>query len=217
MSRLDLSVYFVVDPSVCAGRQIGPVVEAAVQSGVTAIQLRDKSGDRSLVLERARMLRSVLSGTGVPLIINDYLDVALDVGADGVHLGQGDGDPLSARALLGVGAIIGVTAFTVDHFKALDPNVVDYAGTGPFFPTLTKPNKPVLGADKFSVLVQMSPVPVVGIGGVKPENAGEVIRAGAQGVAMMRAISEAKDPGVAAQAFVHTVETARQEKGGRAA
>ena len=133
------------------------------------------------------------------------------VGAQGVHLGQGDMAPERARAIVGDAAIVGWTAFLPEHFSALAPDVVDYAGTGPFYPTLTKPGKSVLGADGFSDLVAMSPVPVVGIGGIVPENAGAVIRAGAAGVAMMRGISEASDPAQAARNYLLAVEAARRD------
>lgn len=211
MNKFDLSVYFVVDPSVCRGRSVEDVARAAVRGGATAVQLRDKSGDLARTERQARALKHMLAGTGVKLIVNDHVEIAARVGADGAHIGQDDISPQKAREMMGPKAVVGLTAFTPGHFAAIDPDVVDYAGTGPFFPTLTKPDKPVLGAEKFHALAARSPVPVVGIGGITPGNAGDVIRAGADGVAMMRAISEADDPEKAARDFVLAVRQARLE------
>ena len=102
---------------------------------------------------------------------------------------------------MGADAIIGQTAFTEAHIAAVDPAIVDYIGTGPFYPTQTDKGKPVLGAEAFAELVALSPVPVVGVGGITPSNAAAVIDAGADGVAMMRSISEADDISAAVQAF----------------
>ena len=208
----DLSVYFVLDPSLCGGRDVVDVARAAVVGGVTMIQLRNKSGNILELLDQAQKLREILNPLNVPLIINDRADVAKEINADGVHLGQGDMSPKEAREILGPDKIIGITTFTEDHFKAIDPATVNYAGTGPFYPTKTDKGKPLMGAEKFSALVKISPVPVVGIGGVTPENAAAVIQSGAGGVAMMRAISESENPEAAARNFVNVVNTARLRK-----
>ena len=125
--------------------------------------------------------------------MNDYVDVAFAARADGVHLGQGDSSAFDAREKLGGQAIVGQTAFTPEHMAAIDQSVIDYVGTGPFYETKTDKGKPVLGAEKFAELVKLSPVPVVGIGGIKPDNARAVIDAGADGAAFMRSVSEADD------------------------
>lgn len=202
----DLSVYFVADPACCAGRDIMEVVVAAVAGGVTMVQYRNKSGDMAQIHAEAAMLTELLKTFDVPLIINDYVDVAFAVGAGGVHLGQGDVPADVARAQLGEMAIIGQTAFTKEQLEAVDPAVVDYIGTGPFYETKTDKGKPVLGAEIFSALIQSAPVPVVGIGGITPDNARAVIDAGANGVAMMRSISEAEDPQAAAQRFTEVLQ-----------
>lgn len=202
---LDLSVYFVADPSCCAGRDIADVVMDAVRGGVTMVQYRNKSGNMPEIHVQSALLSELLKAEGVPFLVNDHVDVAFAVEADGVHLGQGDALPQEARDKLGPDALIGLTAFTPEHMAAVDPAVVDYVGTGPFYPTQTDKGKPVLGAEKFAELVTLSPVPVVGIGGITEDNAQAVLDAGAQGVAMMRAISEADDPRAAARAFVEIV------------
>jgi thiamine-phosphate pyrophosphorylase len=208
MSRnFDLSVYFVADPSLCAGRDISDVVKEAIAGGVTIVQLRNKLGTSLEFLEQAKALREIIKT--VPFLINDRVDIAQEVGADGVHVGQGDMNAAAAREMLGSDKIIGITAFSENHFAALDLEIVDYAGTGPFYPTQTDKGKPVLGPARFAELVKISSVPVVGIGGITPENAKPVIEAGADGVAAMRSLSLAPEPKKAAQALAAAVSAAR--------
>ncbi len=200
--NFDLSIYFIADPSVCAGRAVEDVVRAAVAGGVTCVQLRDKSRDMARIEAQARKLKEILAESAIPFIINDYVELAAEIGADGVHIGQGDMGAEQARKIIGERAILGVTAFTREHYSMIDPSIVDYVGTGPCYPTLTKPDKAVLGVEGFAKLAKDSPVPVVGIGGITPDNAGAVIKAGASGVAMMRSISMAADPETAARGFL---------------
>lgn len=207
--NFDLSIYFIADSSVCAGRAVEDVVTAAVKGGATMVQLRNKMCTRDIVADEARRVQRVLADSDVAFIINDHVELAVEIGADGVHIGQEDMSVKEARSIIGTDAILGLTAFTRTHYDALDPDMIDYVGTGPFYATLTKPDKPVLGADGFAQLVKSSSVPVVGIGGITSDNAGDVITAGAQGVAMMRAVSEANDPQAAARHFVKAVEGAR--------
>ena len=190
----NLLLYFIADPSCCLRRPVQDVVASAVRGGVTMVQLRNKSGDLAKIKEEALAIQSVLADSNVPFILNDYVELAAEINADGVHIGQEDMSAQQAREVIGPDKILGLTAFTPKHFAALDPSIVDYVGTGPFFPTLTKPDKFVLGAERFAQLAKDSPVPIVGIGGIAPENADQVMEAGADGVAMMRSISEAKDP-----------------------
>lgn len=205
MARFDLSLYFIADPTICLGRPVADVVAAAIKGGATMVQLRDKSGDISKTKEAALAIKAILKGTNIPLIINDYGELAAEINADGVHIGQDDMSPRDAREIIGPDKILGLTAFTPEHFAALDPEIVDYAGTGPFFSTLTKPDKPVLGPQGFAKLVDLSPVPVVGIGGITSGNAAQVIASGANGVAMMRSISESNDPCKAARKIMQII------------
>lgn len=197
----NLSVYFIADPSLCGDRDLEEVVALAVKGGASMIQLRNKAGDKKEVRAQARALLDVLRPGSVPLLINDYPEIAADIGADGVHIGQGDMPPEQARAIIGPDAILGLTAFTSLHYAGVDPSIVDYLGTGPVYPTKTDKGKPVISPDGLAALVKLSPVPVVGIGGVTPDNAHTVFEAGANGVAMMRAISAAENPKGAAQDF----------------
>ena len=205
-TRFDLSVYFIADPSLCGEKNVVDVVRAAAAGGATMVQLRNKSGNVLDYIDQAHKCAKALKPLGIPLIINDRADIARETGADGVHLGQGDMAPVQARAILGPDKIIGITAYKESHFKVIDPNIVDYAGTGPFYPTKTDKGKPVLGPEKFEELVKISPVPVVGVGGITPENALTVIESGAVGVAMMRAVSESEDPERAVRDFVNLVQ-----------
>lgn len=204
VKKLNLSVYFIADPSLCGGRDVVDVVMQAVEGGATMVQLRNKSGNMAEFLAQGAVLAEVLKAKAIPFLINDDIEVAFAVEADGVHLGQGDAHPSIARARLGENAIIGQTAFTPEHVAALDASV-DYIGTGPFYATKTDKGKPVLGAEKFAALVKLSPVPVVGIGGITPDNAAAVLVAGASGVAMMRSVSEAVDPKAATEKFVSVI------------
>lgn len=197
----DLSIYFVADPHECGGRDIADVVLAAVRGGVTMVQLRNKSDPKPVIAAQAAMLAELLRPLGVPFLVNDHVEIAHDVEASGAHIGQGDMSPAEARRILGADAILGLTAFSEAHIGAVDPAVVDYIGTGPFFPTKTDKGKPVLGAERFAELIVLSPVPVVGIGGITASNAHEVMAAGANGVAMMRSISMADNPEIAAAKF----------------
>lgn len=205
----DLSIYLVADVSACKGRTIEDVVAAAVRGGVTMVQFREKTAPEKVIRRHIGILQDVLQGTGVPLIVNDHVTIAAEMGADGVHVGQGDMSARDAREIMGVDKIVGLTAYTQAHYDVVDAGVVDYVGTGPYFPTKTKPDKSVLGADGFRALVRTAPVPVVGIGGITHENVGEVIQNGAHGVAMMRGLSEAEDVEEAARAFAVAVRKAR--------
>lgn len=201
----DLAVYFVLDPHCCGGRDIEWVAHKVAQGGVTMVQLRNKEDSIDIIRAQALALKDIFLHYGVPFVLNDYVDLAAELDLDGVHIGQDDMKPQDARAFIGAYKILGLTAFEFAHFDAIDPNIIDYAGTGPFFATLTKPDKPVLGGHGFTNLIKMSCVPVVGIGGITPQNAGDVMACGAKGVAMMRSVSMAEDPADAVDEFVRVV------------
>lgn len=181
-------------------------VAAAVRGGVTAVQLRDKQATDADLVDQGRALKAVLAGTGVPLIVNDRVDVALAVGADGVHLGQSDAGVRAARARLGSGAIIGLSVQTPALARAVDPVLVDYVGVGPVFPTGTKPDHSTpLGFDGLALVCAASPVPVVAIGGLRSAHTGAVAAAGTQGMALVSAICAAESPELAAREVAEAV------------
>lgn len=201
--RLDLSLYLVTDPGLCANHGLVETVVGAVRGGVTVVQLRDKRASDDELIDQARRLKAALAGSGVPLIINDRLAVAVESGADGLHLGQDDGDVAAARAALGEGAILGLSVQRHDQLARLDPRALDYLGLGPVFATPTKSDHATpLGFDGLASLVAASPLPSVAIGGLKAEHAAAVRRAGANGLAVISAICGTADPQAAARAFL---------------
>jgi len=195
----DLSVYLVTDPLLCAERGLVETVLAAVRGGVTMVQLRDKQADASELVAAGRALHQSLRGSKVPLVVNDRPELAAAIGAEGVHLGQTDGDAAQARALLGPAAIIGRSVNDIGQLVEVDPSVVDYLGVGPVFATGTKPDhKRPLGFDGLAQICAASPLPVVAIAGLRAEHAVGIRAAGARGLAVVSAICAAADPAAAA-------------------
>lgn len=201
--RLDLSLYLITDRKLCAGAGLVETVVAAVRGGVTLVQLRDKHASDAELIDQARRLKAALSGTGVPLIINDRLEVALAAGADGLHIGQDDGDVAKVRAALGPEAILGLSVQTHDQLAHLDPTALDYLGLGPVFATPSKHDHAApLGFAGLASLVAASPLPAVAIGGLKAEHVAAIRGTGAEGLAVISAICGTPDPEAAARAFL---------------
>jgi len=197
--RFDLTLYLVTDPRLTAARGLAATVEAAVAGGATLVQLRDPDAHGRALVEQARVLKALLSPLGVPLIINDRVDVAVAAGADGVHLGQDDLTVADARALLGADAIVGLSVGNPREYAASALHGVDYLGVGPVRATGTKGDAgAAIGAAGIAAVRALTGLPIVGIGGVAADVAGEVIRAGANGVAVVSAICAATDPKAAA-------------------
>ncbi|RMD62860.1 MAG: thiamine phosphate synthase [Alphaproteobacteria bacterium] len=198
----DPTLYLVVGSADTRGRPVEDVVRAAVAGGVTMVQLREKALPDAPMIDLARRLIPIVRSHAVAFIINDRIEVALAVDADGVHLGQDDRDPVAARAALGPDRIIGVSAGTPEEAARVDPAVADYAGVGSVFPTATKPDAgPAIGLDGLRALSRMIPLPVVAIGGINRTNAAHAIVNGADGVAVVSAICAAPDPCRAARAL----------------
>ncbi len=210
--QFDLSLYLVTDPVMTARRGLVETVRAAVAGGVTAVQLRDKEACPADLMAAARALLTLLRPLHVPLIVNDSIEVAAAVGADGVHLGQSDAAAAVARSKLGRTAVIGLSVTDLAEVVTVDPAVVDYVGLGPIFPTASKPDaSSVMGEHEFAAVRRLIPLPVVAIGGVNFENAGRAIHAGADGVSVVSAICTAEDPEVAARALTYAIAEARGE------
>ncbi len=206
----DLSLYLVTDPAMTASKGLPATVAEAVEGGATLVQLRDKDGSTRTLIDAANALMNLLKPLGVKLIINDRVDVAMAIGADGVHLGQDDMPVTMARRLLGPEAIIGVSISELAHVPTADPDIVDYAGIGHVFPTRTKAKLgPALGIDGFRALRERVAMPVVAIGGIDPDTAGPVMAAGADGVAIVSGIVAAPDPKAAATQYALAVAAAR--------
>jgi thiamine-phosphate pyrophosphorylase len=207
----DLSLYLVTDRGLSRGRSTVDIVRAAVAGGVTCVQLREKNCGTREFVDEARAVRALLAGTGVPLIVNDRIDVALAVGADGVHLGQTDMRIADARRLTGPGMIIGISAECLEDAVRAQAEGADYIGVSPVFSTPTKTDTaPPLGLAGIAAIRAAVSLPLVGIGGIGPANAAAVIRAGCDGIAVVSAIVSAADPRKAAAELKTTILRARE-------
>jgi thiamine-phosphate pyrophosphorylase len=217
--KADLSLYVLVDPTQSRGRQLAELAAAAVRGGATLVQLRDKTGSTRELVDAARAVKAALGGTGVPLLVNDRVDVALAAKADGVHLGREDMDVRTARELLGPDAIIGATVRSEEDVAALVPNATDYVCIGGVFATSSKDNPdPPIGLEGFARLARLSresvrSVPVGAIAGISEKNAADVIAAGADGIAVVSAVTAADDPEAAARRLRGIVDSALAKRG----
>jgi len=208
---LDLSVYLLTDPAMCARRGLVETVLAAVRGGATVVQLRDKEAPDDQLIDQGRRLKQALAGRGVPLIVNDRIEVAAAIGADGVHVGQSDAAARVARAVLGPDAFVGLSIQSVAHARAVDPASVDHVGVGPVFATATKPDHAQpLGIDGLARVCAASPVPAVAIGGLGLAHVQAVLEAGAAGLALVSALCAAADPEQAARDFAAAVAAGRR-------
>ncbi|MGH3545074.1 MAG: thiamine phosphate synthase [Mycobacteriales bacterium] len=204
-TAFDPTLYLVTDTAMCGPRGVTATVRAAVVGGVTAVQLRDHAATTRELCAAATDLLDALAGTNVAVIVNDRLDVALAVGADGVHLGQQDLPVTAARRLAGDDLIIGLStsrAEQIERVNALPPGTVSYIGIGPVFFTTTKPHAatPVTVA-RVAELCPTSSVPTVAIGGINASNVAAVRATGISGIAVVSAICTADDPQAAAAAL----------------
>lgn len=211
MTRFDLSLYLVLDPQLCGERSMVETARAAVAGGATMVQLRHKAASTADRIALGRTLKDALAGTRVPLIVNDDAEAARACGADGLHIGRGDLSARDARSLIGADRILGASVETVTAAEAVDPSVIDYVGAGPVFATATKPDhEPPIGFGGLARLVSAAPVPAVAIGGLKSQHAGEVVAAGADGMAVVSAICGAADPEAAANTIATALKEARR-------
>jgi thiamine-phosphate pyrophosphorylase len=211
MRQFDLSLYLVLDPDLCASIGMVETARLAVAGGATMVQLRDKHAGTARMVETGRALRQVLAGTGARLIVNDDVEAAIAIGADGLHIGQEDMGAQAARALIGPEMILGLSVETEALAASVDPAVVDYTGVGPVFATPTKPDhKQPIGFGGLARIVSASPVPSVAIGGLKAEHVADVLAAGARGLAVVSAICGTSDPQAAAAHISNELRKARQ-------
>ena len=201
-----LKLYLVTDRDLSLGRSLEEVVCKAVAGGVTMVQLREKDAATGEFVELARRLMDVLKPLGVPLIINDRVDVALAVDADGVHIGQSDMSYEDARRLLGPDKIIGLSVENFEDLEAANALDVDYIGISPVYgtPTKTDTAEP-FGLEGLRKAVQMSVHPTVAIGGMNATTVGDVMAAGTDGVAVVSAICSAPSPRVAAEELLNII------------
>lgn len=196
----NLGVYLVTDAGLSGDRSTMEVVEAAIRGGVDVVQLREKGRPAR---ERYRLgleLRELTREAGVTLIVNDRVDIAGAIGADGVHVGDDD-IPLSvARERLGADAVLGRSVSTPEAARKAERAGADYLGVGAVFPTGSKqtdPEQSEIGLERVRAIREATDLPFVGIGGITPDTAGDVVEAGADGVAVISAIAGAEDPAAA--------------------
>lgn len=211
MTRFDLSLYLVTDPVLVGPRGIAAVVEAAAEGGVTIVQIRDKSSSDADFARDTERLLAILRPRAIPLIVNDRVDVALAVGADGVHVGQSDEDPRRVRDRIGPDLVLGLSVGTRAELDAVPEGVVDYLGIGPIAATSTKPDHdPPIGVAGAAALAAGTALPTVAIGGIGIGNARSLIEAGLGGIAVVSAICAAPDPRSASRLLAAEIAAARR-------
>ncbi len=208
---IDYSLYLVTDRGLARGRAMLTIVRAAVQGGVTCVQLREKSCSTREFIKEALAIREFLRSRGVPLIINDRVDVALAVGADGIHLGQKDMPLAAARAIVRDTMLIGISVESVADAIAAQGGGADYLGVSPIFATPTKTDAAApIGLAGLQTIRRAVRIPLVGIGGLNRQTAAAVVRCGADGLAVVSAIVAAEDPEQAARELVQAIRSARR-------
>jgi len=195
-----LHLYAITDRHWLNGRTLESQVREVLSGGATMLQLREKSLDPAAFLSEARVIQGVCSEFGVPLIINDNVEIAREIGA-GVHLGQSDMALREAREILGSEAIIGVSCKTVEAALVAEAAGADYLGCGAVFPTSTKSDARELPRETLVSICHAVRIPVVAIGGITLENVRELIGTGIAGVAVISALFGAPSPRAAAQAL----------------
>jgi thiamine-phosphate pyrophosphorylase len=211
---MDWTLYVITDARLSRGRPHHEVIRAAIEGGATVVQYREKEGTTRQLVGEALALRGLTREASVPLIVNDRLDVALAVEAEGVHVGQDDMPAPLTRRLMGQGRIVGVSATNLQEALQAEKDGADYLGVGPIFATPTKPDAaPPMGLGGLAEVCRHVSVPVIAIGGIDEHNAAAVIEAGADGVAVVSAVVAAPDVAAAARRLRQVVEAARRSRG----
>ena len=198
MKKLDTSLYFITDSTGFSEEEFLRRIEAALRGGVTLLQLREKDKTTRKYLELARKVHALTKRYGVPLIIDDRLDIALAIGAEGVHLGQSDLPIDLARKILGQDKIIGATAKTVPQALEAYQQGADYLGVGAIYPTTTKVKTVLTSTDTLRDICNAVPIPINAIGGLNRGNIDVLSGIPIAGICVVSAIMKADDPGRAA-------------------
>ncbi|WP_172844437.1 thiamine phosphate synthase [Tumebacillus algifaecis] len=211
---MDSRLYVVTGHQFLKGRSLESVIRAAIHGGADCIQLREKEYTGRQLLEAGLLLRRITKEMGATLIVNDRIDVARAVDADGVHLGQSDLPIQVAREMLAVGKIVGISTHNVAEAVAAERSGADYIGFGPIKQTATKQDtEPVVGAAGLQEVRRHVSLPIVAIGGIKAEDVAEIIRNGANGVAVVSAVIGSDDVQAAAQNIRQIVDLERGARG----
>ena len=194
MKNLDTTLYFITDSTCVPPERFLPVVEAACKGGATIIQLREKDRPTREYLKQAKATHEVTSRYGIPLIIDDRVDVALAIGAEGVHVGQTDMPVREARRILGPDKIVGATAKTVPQALEAYEQGADYLGCGAIYPTTTHVNTVITPVETLKEVVKAVPIPVNAIGGLNKDNIFVLNGSGIAGICVVSAIMKSSDP-----------------------
>ncbi|TMQ25717.1 MAG: thiamine phosphate synthase [Candidatus Rokuibacteriota bacterium] len=206
---MDAALYVILDRGAARGRDLADLLEAVIAGGCRMVQLREKEWPSGRLLPLAERLRARCAAAGVTFVVNDRLDLALAVGADGVHLGQDDLPARAARPLLRGGMILGVSTHSLAQARAAQADGADYVAVGSMFATRSKADFQLVGPDLIRKLRAEIRVPLIGIGGITHDNVREVIGAGADGVAVISAVGAADDPRAATERFLTLIRAAR--------
>jgi len=211
--RLDLSLYLITDTAMCGQVGVPATVSAAVAAGVSAVQLRDPAATDDELVALGRQVRTALTGTGVPLLVNDRVHLVAAIGADGAHVGQFDLDTAQARTILGGAPYLGLSVQDPAHVAAARAHglgAVDYLGVGPVWGTATKPDHaPPGGVERLRRVSEVSPWPCVAIGGITAHRVPQLRASGVAGIAVVSAICGQPDIAAATQALRHAWEGTR--------
>ncbi len=193
MNNIDLSLYLVTDKSEDVEKFLN-TIEEAIKGGTTVVQIREKTADTLDFYNLALKVKEITTKYNVPLIINDRVDVALAIDADGVHVGQSDMPCEVTRRLIGENKILGVSAATIEEAQKAQKDGADYIGTGAVFPTQTKDDAPSVTKQELKEIVDSIDIPVVAIGGINLENAHELVDTGISGLSVVSAIMSSDNP-----------------------
>ncbi len=204
----DPRLYVILDRAAARGRDLLTILDATLAGGCRLVQLREKEWPSGRLLPMAERLRDRCRAAGATFIVNDRLDLALALGADGVHLGQDDLPPAAARPLLRPGMILGLSTHSLEQARAAQAAGADYVAVGSMFPTGTKPDFQLVGPELIGKLRGEISVPLIGIGGITHDNVAQVIRAGADGVAVISAVCGAPNPEAATRRFLGLIDAA---------
>lgn len=187
-------LHVITDTQLARGRSLAEIVSAAISGGATVIQLREKSASTRDIIALGQVLHTITQTAGIPLIVNDRIDIALAINAEGAHVGQEDMPAPLARRLLGPTKILGVSASRLNEARQAQADGADYIGVGDIFGTQSKTNTGFpIGLDSLSEIVQGVSTPTIAIGGITSQNAHQVIQSGASGIAVISAVIGAKD------------------------
>lgn len=199
-------LYVIIDPEALRDRDELEVCRQAIRGGAKAIQLRDKKRSKGEILARARELKEVCAQFEVLFILNDYLDIAIASGADGLHLGPGDLPISAARQLLPIDKILGCSTITLEQALKAEADGADYVAVGSIYPTSSKAGATVVGPERLRQIRDGISIPIVAIGGIDEKNVSEVIQAGADSVAVIGAVLGAEDVEGAARRLAEMME-----------